>query len=72
MRRGKRERKWAASKELGPSEFSSFLFIFLFYFHFYFLFSIYSNLNWVLNSPLKLKCINQIDSSMKCEIVFYL
>jgi hypothetical protein len=31
-----------------------------FYFHFYFLFSNYSNLNWVLNSTLKFKCINRL------------
>jgi hypothetical protein len=50
------------------ASFLSFLFIFLFYF----LFSIYSNLNWVLNSTPKFKCTNKIDSSIKCENVFYL
>jgi hypothetical protein len=52
----------------GNSPCASF-FIF-FYFHFYFLFSNYSNLNWVLNSTLKFKCINRFQHEMRNCILF--
>jgi hypothetical protein len=45
-------------------------FLYFFYFHFYFLFFIYSNLNWVLNSTLKFKCINRFQHEMRNCILF--